>query len=75
MNQASKSGIQENNNKMYTNSKSKELIKINTDISELANKTGRTDTIKSRAGSLKGKLRSKINKQLGRLTDKKSEKA
>jgi len=60
---------------MYTNSKSKELIKINADISEIANKTGRTDTIKSRAGSLRGKLQSKINKQLGRLTDQKSEKA
>ena len=50
-------------------------MKINADISEIANKTGRTDTIKSRAGSLRGKLQSKINKQLGRLTDQKSEKA
>ena len=50
-------------------------MKINADISEIANKTGRTHTIKSRAGSLRGKLQSKINKQLGRLTDQKSEKS
>ena len=60
---------------MYTNSKSKGLIKINADTSELANKTGRTDTIKSRAGPLRGKPQSKMNKQLGRLTHKRSEKA
>lgn len=46
---------------MYTKSKSKELTKINADISELANTTGRTGTIKSRAGSLKGNLLSEIN--------------
>lgn len=46
---------------MYTKSKSKELTKINADISELANTTGRTGTIQSRAGSLRGKLQSNIN--------------
>lgn len=47
MNQASKSSIQKSN-KINTNSKSKELIKINADINELANQTGRIGSLREK---------------------------